>query len=89
MLVGIALLASPLTWLASVLPFLASIVGFAAFGIALIAAVPLTLLTIALSWLAFRPLIAGGLIVAAVVLTLAIRRLVPRRRSAAPAPAET
>ncbi|MEQ8815655.1 MAG: TMEM43 family protein [Thalassobaculum sp.] len=89
MLVGIALLASPLTWLASVLPFLASIVGFAAFGIALIAAVPLTLLTIALSWLAFRPLIAGGLIVAAVVLMLAIRRLVPRRRSAAPAPAET
>ena len=88
MLIGIALVASPLAWLASVLPFLADLVNVAAFGIALIAAVPLTLVTIALSWLAFRPLIAGGLIVAAVVLTLAIRRLVPRRRAPTSAPAD-
>ncbi len=86
MLIGIALVASPLAWLASVLPFLAGQVNAAAFGVALIAAVPLTLLTIALSWLAFRPLVGAGLIVAAVALTLVIRRLVPRRTAAAAAP---
>lgn len=80
MLVGIVLVASPLAWLASVLPFLEGIVNAAAFGLGLIIALPLTLLTIALSWLAFRPLIGGGLIVAAIVLAIVARRLVPRRR---------
>lgn len=81
MLVGIVLMAGPLAWLASVLPFLEGIVNAAAFGVGLILALPLTLLTIALSWLAFRPLIGGGLIVAAVVLAILARHLVPRRRN--------
>lgn len=85
MLFGVVFMASPLAWLASILPFLEGIVNAAAFGIGLIVATPLTLLTIALSWLAFRPLIGGGLLVAAVVLSVVIRRLVPRRRPAASA----
>lgn len=83
MLFGIALLSSPLAWLASVLPFLAGIVNFAALLVAIIVATPLTLLTIGLSWLAFRPLIGGGLIAAAVVLAIGLRWLAARRRQAA------
>lgn len=85
MLFGIALLSSPLAWLASVLPFLAGFVNFAALLVAIIVAVPLTLLTIGLSWLAFRPLIGGGLIAAAVVLAVGLRWLAARRRQAAAA----
>lgn len=83
MLLGIAMMSSPMAWLASVLPFLSGIVGFAAFLVALIVSVPLTLLTIGLSWLAFRPLIGGGLIAAGVVLAVALRWLAGRRRRAA------
>lgn len=83
MLFGIALMSSPLAWLASVLPFLSSIVSFAGFVVALVVAVPLTVLTIGLSWLAFRPLIGGGLIVAAVLLAVAVRWLAARRRQPA------
>lgn len=82
MLLGVVFMASPLAWLASVLPFLETLVNAAAFGVGLIVAVPLTLLTIALSWLAFRPLIGGGLLVAAVVAVIVIRQVVPRRRPA-------
>jgi hypothetical protein len=84
MLIGIALLASPLAWLASVLPFLSSVVEAGAFLVALVVATPLTLLTIAIAWLAHRPLVGGGLIILGVVLAVGLHRLV-RRRHAAPA----
>lgn len=80
MLVGLVLLASPLLWLASLLPFLESLVGVAALGVALVIAIPLSLTTIAVAWLAHRPLIGGGLIVAGIVLAVVVRRLLPTRR---------
>lgn len=83
MLIGLSLLASPLAWLASVLPFLESIINGAAFIIALLLSLPLTLVTIALSWLAFRPLIGGGLLVAAVLLLIGLRKILPNRRRVA------
>jgi Transmembrane protein 43 len=86
MVIGIALIAAPLAWLASVLPFLAGIVDAAAVFVALILAIPLTLTTIAIAWMAHRPLLGGGLIVVGVLLAVGIRRLVPRRRRQAPAP---
>lgn len=77
MLIGIVLAAAPLAWLASLLPFLEGVVNAAAFGLGLMIATPLTLLTIALGWMAHRPLIAIGLILAAIVAVLVIRRLLP------------
>lgn len=82
MLIGLSLLASPLAWLASVLPFLETIVNGAAFIIALVLSLPLTLITIALSWLAFRPLIGGGLLIVAVLVLVGLRRILPGRRGA-------
>ena len=83
MLFGLMLMASPIAWLASVVPFLESVVNVASFGMALIVAVPLTLGVIALAWLAHRPLIGAGLIVAGIVLAVVIRRVLPERRKRA------
>ena len=78
-LVGFLCLARPLTSLFAVVPFLESLVGAGVFLIALTLAVPVTLLTIAFAWLAHRPLVGVGLIVAAVACGYGLRRLHPRR----------
>lgn len=82
MLFGAMLVASPIAWLASVVPFLESLVNVASFGLAVVVAVPLTLGVIAVAWLAHRPLIGGGLIVAGIVLAVVIRRILPVKGSA-------
>lgn len=82
MLFGVLLMASPILWLASLVPFLESLVGAAAFGVAAVVSIPLTLTTIAMAWLAHRPLLGAGLIVAGIVLAVVIRRLVPTRKRA-------
>lgn len=85
MLLGFVLFFNPLAVLVGVLPFLESIVGAGLFFIALMLAVPLSLVVIAISWLVVRPLIGGGLLVAALVsLVLLIRR--NRNRAAAARP---
>ena len=65
MFVGFALLLGPLAVFASFIPFMGSIVrgaaGLASFAIS----ISLTLVVIALSWIAFRPILGGGLLVAA------------------------
>ena len=63
--IGLTMFLNPLSTFASVLPFLGSIVRGAAAAISFVIALPLTLVVIALSWLAFRPLIGGGLLVVA------------------------
>lgn len=77
MLFGLLFMAGPILWLASLLPFLESLLGAAAFGVAVVVSVPLTLTVIALAWLAHRPLIGAGLIAAGIVLAVVIRRLLP------------
>ncbi len=79
MLIGVALMVGPIVWLASVLPFLGSIASVASVGLAFLVATPLTLATIAVAWLAYRPLIAVGLIVGAAVLVVVIKRMAPNR----------
>lgn len=83
MLVGVMLMGSPIAWLASLLPFLETLVNVAQFGLALVISVPLTLTTIAVAWLAYRPLIGVGLIVAGIVLAVVVKRIMPARRVAA------
>ena len=65
MFIGFMLFFGPLATLASVLPFLGGIVRGASAAIAFVLMLPITLATIAVAWIAFRPLIGGGLIVIA------------------------
>jgi hypothetical protein len=83
MLIGFALIASPLSVLVGVIPLFETLVGAGAFLLALILSVPLTLIVIASAWIAHRPLIGVGLIVVAVALAFALRRL---HRRPPPAP---
>jgi len=78
-LVGFLCLTRPLTLLFAVVPLLESVVGAGAFLVALTLSVPVTLVTIALAWMAHRPVLGGGLLVAAVVSLVVLRRLHPRR----------
>jgi hypothetical protein len=62
---GFTMLLGPLSAMASIIPFLGPIVRGAAAGFAFVLTVPLTLVTIALAWLAFRPLLGAGLLILA------------------------
>ena len=76
MLFGLLLIVKPLSVLADVLPFLGGLVGFGTGILSLLLALPLTLVTIALAWLAYRPLIGIPLFIGAIVsIVLAIRSL--------------
>jgi len=66
MLLGFMMVMKPLTLLLAFIPFVESIVGAGVGLLALMISVPLTLLTIAVAWLAVRPVVAGGLIAAGV-----------------------
>ncbi|MEJ0071890.1 MAG: TMEM43 family protein [Pseudomonadota bacterium] len=52
MVIGLALGSAPVAWFASLLPLLEDLVEIAGFFLALCLAIPLTLLTIAIAWLA-------------------------------------
>jgi hypothetical protein len=80
MVIGITLMAAPLAWLASVLPFLEGVVDAAAFFVGLVLAIPLTLATIAIAWVAHRPLLGVGLLIVGVAAAFGLHRLVRRRR---------
>jgi transmembrane protein TMEM43 len=75
MLIGFCLMASPLGVVLGVTPFLETLAEAGAFLMALIVSVPLTLLVIAAAWIAHRPLVGIGLIVAAIGLGYLLRRL--------------
>ena len=75
MLIGLWLMASPLSVLVGVIPFFEELVGIGAFLLASMIAVPLALTVIAAAWIAHRPVIGGGLIVAGLALAFLLRRL--------------
>jgi hypothetical protein len=75
MLIGFLLMASPLTVLLGVVPLFETLADIGAFMLALLIALPLTLLVIAAAWITHRPLIGGGLIVAGLALAFLLRRL--------------
>ena len=81
-LIGFICVARPLTMLFAVLPFLESMVGAGVFLVALTLAIPVTLITIAVAWIAHRPLIGGLLLVAGIGAMFALRQLHPRRTPA-------
>jgi hypothetical protein len=67
MLVGVLLVLGPLGVLADFIPILGSVTRAGTFLIALVVAVPFSLLTIAIAWLAYRPVLGIGLILLAVL----------------------
>jgi len=74
MLIGFMMISSLLTTLASAIPFFGGLVEAGVFIFALAAAVPITLLTIALAWVAHRPLLGVPLIVVAIAFFVMMHR---------------
>ena len=66
MFFGLLLMAQPLVVVADVIPFIGNLLGAGVGLFALVIALPLTLITVALAWLAYRPLIGIPLLLAAV-----------------------
>jgi hypothetical protein len=84
MWLGITLVFRPMVVLADVLPFLGGLVQAGVGLVALLIALPLSLVTIAIGWIAFRPVLGIGLLVAAAVLFGGIWMLVRQRQAASP-----
>jgi hypothetical protein len=84
MFLGFAMFFGPLSTFMAVVPLLGSIARGAAGLAAFVLAIPLTLVVIAIAWIAFRPLLGIGLLVAAAALLYGLGRL---HRSRHPAPA--
>jgi len=63
--IGFTMFFGPIATLAAILPFLGSLVRGATAFFALVLTIPVALITIAIAWLAFRPLIGGGIFVLA------------------------
>jgi hypothetical protein len=79
---GFVLIMGPLTMLVAFLPFLESLVGVGTTFVAVALSIPITLITIAIAWLASRPLIGGGLLIAAAAAAWAIRSLAVKKKAA-------
>ncbi len=70
---GLAMIFAPLGTLADVIPFVGSIVRFGTGVVAFTLASVASLVVIAIAWFAYRPVLAGGLIVAAVAIVVLVR----------------
>ncbi len=81
--VGLATVLRPLAVVADVVPFLGRLARVGVGLVALLVSVPLALLTVAAAWLAYRPLLGGGLLLGAVALVVLAAVLVRRGRRAA------
>lgn len=74
MAIGLMLVFNPLSVLGDVIPFVGRLMGFGVMLFGFIVALPLSLVTIALGWIAYRPLVAVALLAAAAGVTwLALR----------------
>jgi hypothetical protein len=73
MWIGLSLILKPLSVLAAVLPFLGDLIAMGTGLFAFLLSLPFTLLTIAVAWIAYRPLLAGILIAIAVVSVVAMK----------------
>jgi hypothetical protein len=80
--VGVRTFFMPLSVLADVVPFIGGIVEVGATLASLLIALPLALTTIAVAWIAFRPLVAVGLLVVAGAALYGVFSLARSRRQA-------
>lgn len=87
MFIGVRLLFGTLRALAAVVPALGRLVGAAIGVVAGIIAGSISLITIALAWLFYRPLLGIGLLVAALALLFGLKRAASAKTQAPPAAA--
>ncbi|MFZ2087062.1 MAG: TMEM43 family protein [Desulfobaccales bacterium] len=80
--IGISLILKPLSVTFDVLPFLGNVAEAGLGLVALVLALGLTMITVAVAWFYYRPLLAVALILGAVALFMGFKKL----RSPAPAP---
>jgi len=73
MLIGFNAVFKVLSVLADVIPFLGNVVGFGTGVVAFMLSVTLTLITMAIAWLFYRPLLGIGLLVIAGVLIVVLK----------------
>ena len=82
MVIGFGMFLGPISTIASVVPFLGGIVRGAAFFVALVIGLPLSLVVIALAWMGHRPLIGGSILLVAVLLFVGLWRMHASRNPA-------
>ncbi len=80
MWLGLAMVLKPLSVLAAVLPFLGDLIAMGTGIFAFLLSLPFTMLTIAIAWIAYRPLLAGSLIAIAVICVVSMK-FMPRRHT--------
>jgi hypothetical protein len=80
--IGIGLVLRPLSVLASVLPILGDIIGAGTGIIAFLLGTTLAVITIAIAWIAFRPLLGVSILVLGGALAYGIVHLVRKARAA-------
>ena len=79
--IGLSLITRPLVVLADLVPILGSLVGAGFALLSFVIALILSLLVISVSWLAFRPVLGGGLLLLAAGLCVVVWRLAQARRA--------
>ena len=75
MFAGISMVTRPLVVVADVLPFLGSLVGAGSGLFAFLVSAPLSLLTVAMGWIAYRPLLGAGLLALGVGIAVVFGKL--------------
>lgn len=79
MFLGVLLVVRPLVVVADVLPFLGSLVGAGAGLAAFVIASPLSLVTVAVAWIVYRPLLGAALLAAGVAVAVLAGKLTSAR----------
>ncbi len=84
MAIGLYLVFRPLVMVAAVLPFLGDLLGIGVGFFAVVVALPLSLITIGIAWLVYRPLLGIGILVLAVALIIGGKKLASKMKQAKP-----
>ena len=84
---GLMLVLNPLKILADFVPFFGTLVGAGLMLVTLAVALPLSLVTIAVAWFVFRPLLSIGLVALAIVVVGGLGMIILKRRPKAAAAA--
>ena len=79
MFIGLSLIFKPLVVVADVVPFIGSLVGAGTGFVAFVISAPLSLLTVALGWVFYRPLVGIALMVVGVGLAVVVGRFAVTR----------
>ena len=82
--IGFGMMLSPLVTVADVVPFIGSIVGAGAFLASLVCAIPVWMVTVAVAWVVYRPLIGALLLIVGIGIPIAF--MISRKSQVKPTP---